>query len=75
MIYSCPRCDNQVEIDLQDGSEYLCMGGSSPCGHTFEIEKTHSRTFIMRSFPGKCCSCFKNFVETEDGLRCPDMCL
>lgn len=74
MIYYCPHCDNSVEIDLQEyGVEYICTGGAYPCGHTFEIEKK-KLNFTFYSIPGKCCSCFKDLEETDDGLRCPDRC-
>ena len=34
----CPHCLNPVETDLQedDGTEFLCVGGPAPCGKTWE---------------------------------------
>jgi len=40
MEIRCPRCDNPIEWDLQDDdpedTEWLCTGGVTPCGHTWE---------------------------------------
>lgn len=39
IIFRCPKCDNPMELDLQHDGDFLCTGGPSPCGHTWEPKK------------------------------------